>query len=705
MATRTSTRGSLGSPVAGLVEIAVALALAWVLAKQPWEQGPQPLPSPAPGPSAAPAAAAASTSVRAAPRRFDQLARPDFNHLAVELDLPLFWIADTAGDGAIDPDELAVLWGVSDAERPDWVTPQGFTARFADAYARMAALQEHGPPVAGLSPEERARRAAVRKELGQGRPTLVRSSLRGASPQDRALVEQIMAAATLVERIYAQQTGAAAVADKVPADDQASQMLWYRNQGPWCAAPETEHDANCHALPARPKQVFGLYPAELQARPGFCEELAKRPDGEKLLHELAVVSGSAQAPVAVPYHQAYRELVQAVSTRLQAAAAAIHGGAENALEAYRRAAAQAFLDDGWEPADEAWAKMSARNSKWYLRIGPDEIYFEPCSRKAGFHVSFARVNQDSLLWQDKLRPVQGDMEKALGALAGKPYQAREVSFQLPDFIDIVLNAGDSRDALGGTSGQSLPNFGRVASEGRGRTVVMTNLYTDADSKAARREQAASLLCADAFAAFTAEPLPQVVGTVLHEAAHNLGPSSEYEVGGKKASQIFGGPLASILEELKAQTSSLYFASWLAERGILERSLARPAQTTDVVWAFSHIAGGLSDSSGKPKPYAQLAAIQIGFLRQEGAIGWRDAELAQNGKDQGCFALDLDRLPAAVQKLLRQVAGIKARGDKRAAAALRKKYVEDSEPDRRLHAAIRERWLRAPKPSFVYSIEL
>ena len=73
------------------------------------------------------------------------------------------------------------------------------------------------------------------------------------------------------------------------------------------------------------------------------------------------------------------------------------------------------------------------------------------------------------------------------------YAAREVGFQLPDFIQVVLNAGDSRSAIGATIGQSLPNFGKVAEESRGRTVVMSNLYTDADSLAAAAEKDALLL--------------------------------------------------------------------------------------------------------------------------------------------------------------------------------------------------------------------
>src|SRR5205085_2901493 len=143
-------------------------------------------------------------------------------------------------------------------------------------------------------------------------------------------------------------------------------------------------------------------------------------------------------------------------------------------------------------------------------------------------------------------------------LAGPPYKAREVSFKLPDFVDIALNAGDSRPERGATIGQSLPNFGPVANEGRGRTVAMTNFYTDADSIASSKTAAESLFCKDTMAKYTTDPQPLLVSTILHEAGHNLGPAHQYKANGKIDREAFGGDLASTLEELKAQTSALYF---------------------------------------------------------------------------------------------------------------------------------------------------
>ena len=53
-------------------------------------------------------------------------------------------------------------------------------------------------------------------------------------------------------------------------------------------------------------------------------------------------------------------------------------------------------------------------------------------------------------------------------------------------------------------------------------------------------------------------------------------------------------------------------------------------------------------------------------------------------------------------MMKVVAGIKARGDKKAAEALAKKYVDGT---RVPHKIISERFLRFPKASFVYSVRL
>ncbi len=657
-------------------------------------------PPPVPPPASPPPP---SASAPAPGGRFDAVPRADFNRIALELDLPLFWIADRNSSGAVDPDEVATLWGI--APPVAWTQAGAFTPAFKTAYDAIAKVKAEGHPRAGLEGGERRRRDAVLLELAQGRPSLVASDFRGASEEDRGIVRHVLAAAQIIERIYAKQRGSEGLAAGIPEGDTASRALFWRNQGPWCELPKTEKDPDCSAVPGRPAHVPGLYPASIQKDPKFCEALEARKDEKVLLEPFSVVVEEKGELRAVPYHVAYKAEMEAVSRELKAAAEAVKSPEEAALKAYLGVAAQAFLDGKWSDADEAWAKMSVLNSKWYLRIGPDETYADPCSRKAGFHVSFAKINQGSLEWQKKLEPLKAEMEAALAKLAGPPYRARSVTFHLPDFIDIVLNAGDSRNASGGTVGQSLPNWGPVANEGRGRTVAMTNLFQDADSKARARDVASSLLCKASMPLLSEEPGLGTMSTVLHEAAHNLGPAHEYKVQGKTDDQIFGGPLAATFEELKAQTAALYFTGWLVKKGVIDQRTAQMANAGDVIWAFGHIAQGMYTADGKPKPYSQLAAIQVGSLLEAKAIAWKADELAANGKDKGCFELDTGRLPGAIDELAKIVLGIKGRGDKAGAVKLRERLVDAGGEWKELRAIITERGLRSPKGSLVYSIEL
>lgn len=647
--------------------------------------------APAAGASGAPAAAAAAPS------------RADFNRLAVDLDLPVFWVDDANKNGAPDADEVAPLWGVSD-NAPAWVEGGKLTPAFQKAYEQIAAVKAGGFKEEGLAPAEKARRAAVRAELEQGRPAVVKWDFKGYSDEDKALVSHVMAAAKIVERLYAKQRGVADSAKDLPKDDPASSMLFYRNQSPFCEQPKTEKDAACSALPTAPKKISGLYPASLQSDPKFCEKLEKEKDSKALFFQFAAVTEDGGKLKATPYNVIYKDDMAAVSAELKAAADAVKSKEEQPLHDYLAAAAQAFLDNDWFKADEAWARMSVTNSKWYLRVAPDETYFEPCSQKAGFHVSFARINQDSLKWQKTLEPVKKEMEEALAAMAGPPYKARDVKFHLPDFIDIVLNAGDARSPTGATIGESLPNWGPVAKKG-GRTVVMTNLYTDKDSMDAYKQSVSSVFCKSVVDDMSTDNSLLTMTSVLHEASHNLGPSHEYEVGGKVDTVVFGGALASMLEELKAQTSALYFVDWLADKGKIEKKQALDSHYRDLAWAFGHISLGMYDGDNKPRPYSQLSAIQVGWLLKAGAVAWKADEMAANGTDKGCFTVTADKLKPAIAELEKLVVGIKARGDKDEATKLRTEHCDAEGEWKKVRGIISERWLRNPKTSFVYSIAL
>ena len=632
--------------------------------------------------------------------RHNAVARHDFNRAAVRLNLPLFWVADGDQDGVVNPAEVVSLlfYGLD----RQWVVDGSFTPFFEEAYGRIVReVAQPGGSEDGLDAAELERRRLVREDLDYGIATLVHNDLTILPEDHKAFLRHMLQAANLIDKLFARQVGAADLTDRVGETDFASQSLFRRNWGPRGAAPATELNPDCSAIPGSPKPRLDPYPAGMQENGAFCTRLEALPNAEELLDPFTVVREVAGDLEAVPYSEAYAVLMGTVAEELRAAADVLSDPEEDALRAYLRAAAQSFTDNNWTPADEAWAAMNARNSRWFLRIAPDEVYWEPCSQKAGFHLTLALINRDSLAWQERVTPVRQEMEDRLAEVAGPPYSAREVAFHLPDFIDIVVNAGDDREPLGATIGQSLPNWGPVANEGRGRTVAMTNLYTDADSAAIRRAQAESLLDATTMARYDEGAEPGLLGTILHEATHNLGPAHEYEVDGETDTAIFGGALASTLEELKAQTGALWYVEMLRERGLISDELAGQSYVDALIWAFGHISRGMYTATGQRKAYSQLAAIQVGFLLEDGALAFDPEATAANGVDRGAFRIDFDHMPAAIEKMMHLVAGIKARGDRERAEELAAAMVDGEAVPQPL---ISERMRRHPKASFVYSID-
>lgn len=631
------------------------------------------------------------------------LHRDAFNRAAQAADLPLFWRGDATGDGVPQAAEVAVVWSERGMDRAAYFDGDAPTPAFEAALATIGS-----PPVPWAATPAEARRAErLRADLAVGRPTLIEEDLGDATPAERAMLGHLMEAALGIERLYARQKGIDTFDEALRAADPLSRAVFRRNQGPWCEAPGLDADADCNALAARPPRRSGLYPAALQADAGFCQALSARPDARTLLDPFSVVvAGPEGALAARPYTEIYGDDMAKVAASLDAAAVALAAEASEApLAKYLTDAAAAFRTGAWYAADESWAVMNALNSRWYVRVGPDETYFEPCNEKAAFHLTLARIDQGSLIWQSKLDPLKNDMEQALAALAGAPYVARVVDFHLPDFIHIVLNAGDDRAAFGATVGESLPNWGPVANEGRGRTVAMTNLYTDADSRASFRGQAASVLCVGTMGHFSGDDVFDVLGTVLHEAAHNLGPSAEYAVDGKSDSAAFGGSLAAMLEELKAQTASLYLTDWIAARGVIDQDTAMRAHLRNLLWAMGQVSNGMYAGDGHAEPYPQLASVQLGALVEAGAVVWRADEKAANGTDLGCFEVEFGKLPPAVEALMRRVAQVKAQGDRAGAEAMKAAYVDAKDAYARVRDIVTERWRRVPKATFLYSVSV
>jgi hypothetical protein len=204
--------------------------------------------------------------------------------------------------------------------------------------------------------------------------------------------------------------------------------------------------------------------------------------------------------------------------------------------------------------------------------------------------------------------------------------------------------------------------------------------------------------------YTEDKRLKLLDIVLHEATHNFGPHSDFQLSGKRPAEIFGGGLATVLEELKAQTGALYYLDFLRNKGILTDEQLRQVYLHAIQWCFGHIAQGMFTAEHRPKPYSQVAAVHIGFLSQAGAIVWQPDSRSADGQERGRFDIQFEKLPAAVEQLMQRIGRVKATGDKAAGKALADEYVTGPGTAWIHQAEIAERVLRHPKASFVYSVD-
>ncbi|MFT6230418.1 MAG: hypothetical protein ACJAZO_000921 [Myxococcota bacterium] len=597
------------------------------------------------------------------------LAREAFNQRAVELAIPLF----QQSDGRV-------------------VTTSSPPKPNLDRAQANAHIHE-----TSVVPSD-SQHALLQQELAANRVTLLTTAASQLPQGDRAMIRALLQAGEQVEVLFHKQLGVASLGTQIPPQDTLARAVFYRNQGPYCASPALMSNPACTAILPTPPRVSGLYPASAQVGDDWCSAIPR-----EAMDPFHVAVQEGDAMIARPYSEHWSTEMQGIARTLRTAAD-LAPEDEAALQTYLRAAAAAFETNDWFSADAAWAEMSQDNSRYYLRVGPDETYSDPCSEHASFHMVLARVNPAGLTLQQRLNPIKQAMEEHLAELAGDAYSARTVGFDLPEFIDIMVNRGDSRSASGATIGQSLPNWGPVAEAG-GRTVAMTNIGGDADSVSSKHRALSSVFCEATMAAWPEQPEPQLFSTVLHEAAHNLGPSHDYTVGGKTDNEAFGGPLASMLEELKAQTAAMALPVWMVHNGYEDIDTLYPGHVADMGWALGHIASGLTDGAGHPAPYSHLAAIQVGYFIENGGMAFHPDTLAANGEDAGCLSVDADNLPDAIDGLMRQVLHIKSTGDADNARALQGAYTSDDGHFADIRAVVADRFAREPRTTYVYRVEV
>lgn len=576
------------------------------------------------------------------------MSRDQVNALASQSGLPFVVVDKLADPAKLKAEDLEFI---DPTQKDAFVKDGQFTSKFESAYRELAELQ---------------RRQTVGLSLAEGRTITSVTDLSGVSPAEKAMIEHLLNAAMRIDVLYMKQTGAwqyNGENQKTNERDPSSKTFFKRNMGPWATAGRFASNPFANALPSFPKKRVGVYPSDVEVNEEFLKKLSADPKG--LGHQWTVVEKAKDGGLKpVFYHESglFRRDMQAVARELDKAAAAIKCvDSEKALYTYLRDAARAFRNGDWDTADKSWAAMNMRNSKWALRVAPDETYWDPANTKAGFQFWLAKIDPKGAKLADGLAPYLQAMEDEISRLYPL-YKARKVIFEMPNTIEMVYRAGNHRPAMGATIGEKLPNFSNAVS----RMVVMTNYYGDPTSRQTAIEKAGIIFVDDIAQSYAPNKDVSTFDTLLHESTHGFGVNADVfnildPVTGEEKKDSEGRPILSktalggansqVIEELKAQTGSLYYTGWQLEKGLIDQQTANKLYLDAIFWAFGHISRGMG-TADEPKAYSQLAAIQVRALLNAGAM------TVENGK----FRLHYDKFHAVATALLTEVTRIQVTGD-------------------------------------------
>jgi hypothetical protein len=502
----------------------------------------------------------------------------------------------------------------------------------------------------------------------------------------RDAIKRLLDAAPLIQRVYQKQIGASPD-DRITAETVDDRELIDRYGHPWCLADSSDF---CVAVPSFKKRTSGVI-----ADGVTCEDVAKA--GGPFDVVTRTETGELKT---TPYAQAWaEELKNAADIIRQAALILANVPREAKMVAYLNgtaAAIESAVPYPYADSDIFWNDMMTSESLLYARIGADEVggdgVGDNCEMKARFHFNIGIRNQGANKIVDALTGVAQRFENNFAALIAEPanYVAAEVKVHLPLFLDVITANGDDVGGPNGTPvGQSLPNW--CGKDGKGECQSSTMIYVN-KSLRAYSEALISKYILPLFEPSLKDNFKADAGldsVVYHELFHNIGPRDKKTkpgstvTYGEKLIAKSGESWRLPLEELKAQTGSLYMASELykdvlarkAKGELDENTFAEAAKqykqhiTYDMAWNLRMVLrASRSGPEFKSKsPYSRLAAVQVGFLTEKGALAYNDQTKQ--------WSINFDKMPEVISELMKKVGKIYVSGDAEAAEQMFLYYMK------------------------------
>src|ERR1700674_5344814 len=393
----------------------------------------------------------------------------------------------------------------------------------------------------------------------------------------------------------------------------------------------------------------GFYPANL-TRNQVEQYVKQHPDQKAAIYDqFTIVRWQHEQLEAVPYRIAFRAFLEPAAKALREAAQLSD---DAAFAKFLRLRADALLSDDYFASDLAWLEL--KNPKFDIIFAPYETYMDGLLGVKGSYGAAVMVRNESE--SKKLELFQKyvpEIQDALPLAAEDRPSKRGLETPM-EVMDVPFRAGDLAHGYQAVA-DNLPNDPRVHAQKGSKKLFFKN-FMDARVNYVVLPVAQHLMLPAQAAKASGEGY--LLGTIMHEMAHGLGPAFARTSAGKVVIRESIGPIFSGLEEAKADAVGMFGLKWLVDHDALPKSKLEEYYASYVAGIFRTVRFGIAEAHG------QAEMMEFNYLSERGAI---------KRQSSGRYAIDYGRMPGVMNDLAKELLEIEATGDRARAENWFKKY--------------------------------
>ena len=473
----------------------------------------------------------------------------------------------------------------------------------------------------------------------------------GLTLRERKLVQKLVEACHYLEDIFWRQSDPEALTlyealagSKNPRDVKLRKYLWI-NASRFDLLDDNKPFVGTDPMPPG----RGFYPQGL-TRQQIEQYVKEHPDKKtEIYSSTTVVRWNGDQLEELPYHIAYRSFLEPAAAALRDAAEL---SADPAFAKFLRMRADALLTDDYFPSDLVW--LDLKNPKFDIIFAPYETYLDGLlgvkgSYGAAVLVRNAEETRKLAMFQKYVPEIQDSLP-----LAPEDRPSKRGLKTPMEVMDSPFRAGDLTHGYQPVA-DNLPNDPRVH-EQKGTKKIFFKNFMDARVNYVILPVARVVMLPEQAAKASGEGY--LLGTILHEMSHGLGPNFARTSAGKVSIREAIGPTFSGLEEAKADVVGMYGLKWLVDRGVLPKDKLEEYYSSYVAGIFRTVRFGTAEAHG------QAELMEFNYLSERGAI---------QRETSGRYAVDYSKMPGAIADLSKELLEMEATGDRARAETWFKKY--------------------------------